>query len=44
MHGQATTQAKRQVNAAVTKATNDNLKTLFGTKPASSRSKPKRDS
>ncbi|MDZ4313541.1 MAG: hypothetical protein U0989_02005 [Azonexus sp.] len=43
MRGQATAQAKRQINAAVTKATNDNLKTLLGTTtPASPKAKPKR--
>lgn len=30
LRGQATAQAKRQSNAAVTKATNDNLKALRG--------------
>jgi len=45
LRGQATAQAKRQINAAVTKATNDNLKTLLGgTAPASSKAKPKRRS
>lgn len=43
MAGQATAQAKRQVSAAVTKATNDNLKALIGgTAPASPKAKPKR--
>lgn len=43
MRGQATAQAKRQINAAVTKATNDNLKALLGeTVPASPKAKPKR--
>ena len=42
MRGQATAQAKRQISAAVTKATNDNLKALLGeTAPASSKGKPK---
>jgi hypothetical protein len=45
MRGQATAQAKRQINAAVTKATNDNLKAMFGgTAPASPKAKPKRRS
>lgn len=42
IRGQATAQAKRQISAAVTKATNDNLKTLLGeTAPASPKAKPK---
>jgi len=45
MRGQATAQAKRQISAAVTKATNDNLKTMLGgTTPASPKAKPKRRS
>lgn len=45
MRGQATALAKRQLNAAVTKATNDNLEVLFGgTVPASPKAKPKRRS
>lgn len=45
MRGQATAQAKRQLNAAVTKLTNDNLKVLFGgTAPASPKAKPKQRS
>ena len=43
MRGQATAQAKRQISAAVTKATNDNLKALLdGAVPASPKAKPKR--
>jgi hypothetical protein len=43
MRGQATAQAKRQVSAAVTKATNDNLKALFGgVAPTAPKAKPKR--
>ena len=43
MRGQATAQAKRQINAAVTKATNDNLKALLdAAAPASPKGKPKR--
>lgn len=43
MRGQATAQAKRQISAAVTKATNDNVKALLGgTAPASPKAKPKR--
>ena len=43
MRGQATAQAKREISAAVTKATNDNLKALLGgTAPASPKAKPKR--
>ena len=43
IRGQATAEAKRQVNAAVSKATNDNLKAMLGeTAPASSKAKPKR--
>ncbi|HSG22779.1 MAG TPA: hypothetical protein VLA64_07435 [Azonexus sp.] len=43
IRGQATAQAKRQINAAVTKATNDNLKTMLGgTAPAAPKAKPKR--
>jgi len=45
MRGQAAAQAKRQINAAVTKATDDNLKTLLGTTaPAAPKAKPKRRS
>ena len=43
MRGQATAQAKRQINAAVTKTTNDNLKAMLGeTAPATPKAKPKR--
>jgi hypothetical protein len=43
LRGQATAQAKRQISAAVTKATNDNLKALLGgTAPVSPKAKPKR--
>lgn len=43
MRGQATAQTKRQISAAVTKATNDNLKTLLGgTLPAAPTAKPKK--
>lgn len=43
VRSQATAQAKRQINAAVTKATKDNLKTLLGeTASALSAAKPKR--
>lgn len=43
MRGQATAQAKRQINAALTKATNDNLKAMFGgTGPAAPKAKPKK--
>jgi len=43
MRGQATAQARRQVSEAVTKATNDNLKILFGAKaPASPKAKAKK--
>ncbi|PKO31285.1 MAG: hypothetical protein CVU34_17655 [Betaproteobacteria bacterium HGW-Betaproteobacteria-7] len=43
MRGQASAQAKRQINAAVTKATNDNLKAMFGgTVPAAPKAKPKK--
>ena len=43
MRSQATAQAKRQISAAVTKATNDNLKAMLGgTTPASPKAKPKR--
>lgn len=43
LRGQATAQAKRQINAAVTKATNDNLKAMLDvTTPASPKAKPKR--
>ena len=43
MAGLATAQAKRQISAAVTKATNDNLKAVLGaTAPASPKAKPKR--
>lgn len=43
MRGQATAEAKRQINTAITKATNDNLKALIGgTPPASPKAKPKR--
>lgn len=42
MRGQATAQARREINAAVTKATNDNLKAMFGgTAPASPTAKTK---
>jgi len=45
MRGQVTAQAKRQISAAVTKATNDNLKALVGgTAPAAPKAKPKRRS
>ncbi len=45
MRGQATAQAKRQLNAAVTKATNDNLRALFSeTAPASPKAKLRRRS
>ncbi len=43
VRSQAAAQAKRQINAAVTKATKDNLKTLLGeTASALSAAKPKR--
>ncbi|HEX8987663.1 MAG TPA: hypothetical protein VF816_06855 [Rhodocyclaceae bacterium] len=43
MRAAATAQAKRQIHAAVTKATNDNLKALFHANvPASPKAKPKR--
>ena len=43
MRGQATAQAKRQVSAAVTKATKDNLRAVLGgTAPVSPKAKPKR--
>jgi hypothetical protein len=43
IRGQATAQARRQISAAMTKATNDNLKVLLGwTAPASPKVKPKR--
>jgi len=43
LRGQATAQAKRQISAAVTKATSDNLKALAGeTAPAQPKAKPKR--
>jgi len=43
LRGQANAQVKRQASAAVTKATNDNLKTMLGaTKPASPKAKPKK--
>lgn len=43
MRGQVTAQAKLQINAGVTKATNDNLKALLGeTAPALPKAKPKR--
>lgn len=43
MRGQATAEAKHQINTAITKATNDNLKALLGwTPPASRKAKPKR--
>lgn len=42
MTGHVTSQAKRQITAAVTKATKDNLKTMSDTVfPASSKAKPK---
>lgn len=45
VRGQASAQARRQVNSAVTKATNDNLKALFGgTTPAAPKAKRKRRS
>ena len=45
LRGQATAQAKRQISAAVTKATNDNLKAMLGgTTPASPKAKPKQRS
>ena len=45
MRGQTSAQARQQVSAAVTKATSDNLKTLFGdSAPAKPRAKPKRRS
>lgn len=43
MRGQAAAQAKRQISAAVTKATNDNLKAMTGgTAPTSPKAKPKK--
>lgn len=43
LRGQAAAQAKRQISAAVTKATQDNLKALVGVAaPASPKAKPKR--
>lgn len=43
LRGQATAQAKRQISAAVTKATNDNLKAMLGgTAPAAPKAKPKK--
>ncbi len=43
MAGQATAQAKSQISAAVTKATNDNIKAMLGgTAPAAPKAKPKR--
>jgi len=43
MRSQATAQARRQVSAAVTKVTNDNLKAMLGgSTPASPKAKPKR--
>jgi len=45
LRSQATAQAKRQISAAVTKATSDNLKTMLGgTTPASPKAKKKRRS
>ena len=41
MRGQATAQAKRQINAAVTQAAKDGVKQLFET-PALPKAKPKR--
>jgi len=43
MRGQAIAEAKRQISAVVTKATNDNLKVLLDvTAPPSPKAKPKR--
>lgn len=43
MAGQATAQTKRQVSAAVTKATNDNIKAMISaTAPASTKAKRRR--
>lgn len=42
MRGQATAQAKRQISAAITKATQDNIKAVLGTTPASTKAKRKR--
>lgn len=43
MRAQATAQAKRQISAALTKATNDNLKAMLGgITPASSKGKAKK--
>jgi hypothetical protein len=43
MAGQATAQAKSQISAAVTKATNDNIKAMLGgTTAAAPKAKPKR--
>ncbi|MES2877885.1 MAG: hypothetical protein V4713_05630 [Pseudomonadota bacterium] len=41
MRGQATAQAKRQINAAVTQATTDSVKQLFKT-PAAPKAKRRR--
>ena len=41
MRGQATAQAKRQINAAVTQAAKDSVEQLFET-PALPKAKPKR--
>lgn len=41
LRGQATAQAKRQINAAVTQAAKDSVKPLFET-PAMPKTKPKR--
>jgi hypothetical protein len=42
LRGQATGKAKQQISAAVTKATNENLKTLFGgTAPTGPKAKTK---
>jgi hypothetical protein len=41
LRGQATAQAKRQINAAVTQAAKDSVKQLFET-PAWPKAKPKR--
>lgn len=43
MRGQAAAQAKRQINTAVTEATNENLKVLIrGTAPASRKARTKK--
>lgn len=43
MRAQATAQAKAEISAALTKATNDNLKAMLGgTAPALPKAKPKR--